>query len=64
MSGALDGQVAAVTGATDISEAVRAALASEGPHFILVKVTPEQAEAPRIPYTPNELRDRFRASVP
>jgi phosphonopyruvate decarboxylase len=55
--------VAAVTGAADITEAVRVALASDGPHFILVKVTPEGAEAPRIPYTPNELRDRFRASV-
>src|SRR5713101_8082547 len=55
--------VAAVTGAADVTEAVRVALASDGPHFILVKVTPEQAEAPRIPYTPNELRNRFRASV-
>jgi phosphonopyruvate decarboxylase len=55
--------VAAVTGAEDVTEAVRVALASEGPHFILVKVTPEQAEAPRIPYTPNELRDRFLASL-
>jgi thiamine pyrophosphate-dependent acetolactate synthase large subunit-like protein len=55
--------VAAVTSAADITEAVGAALAGDGPHFILVKVTPESAEAPRIPYTPNELRDRFRASV-
>jgi phosphonopyruvate decarboxylase len=55
--------VAAVTAASDITEAVSAALAGDGPHFILVKVTPEGAEAPRIPYTPNELRDRFRASV-
>ena len=55
--------VAAVTGAADVTEAVRGALATDGPHFVLVKVTPEQTEAPRIPYTPNELRDRFRASV-
>ena len=55
--------VAAVTQSADITEAVGAALASEGPHFILVKVTPEQAEAPRIPYPPNELRNRFRASI-
>jgi len=55
--------VAAVTKSADITEAVGAALASDGPHFILVKVTPEQTEAPRIPYTPNELRDRFRTSV-
>ena len=56
--------VAAVTGASEITEAVSVALAGEGPHFILVKVTPEQAEAPRIPYTPHELRDRFRATIP
>jgi len=55
--------VAAVTGAADVTEAVRGALATDGPHFVLVKVTPEQTEAPRIPYTPNELRDRFRASL-
>lgn len=55
--------VAAVTDAADISEAVASALASDGPHFVLVKVTAEQQEAPRIPYTPSELRDRFRASA-
>lgn len=55
--------VAAVTDAADITEAVRSALAGDGPHFVLVKVTAEQTEAPRIPYTPNELRDRFRASA-
>jgi phosphonopyruvate decarboxylase len=54
--------VAAVTDAADVTEAVRSALASDGPHFVLVKVTAEQTEAPRIPYTPNELRDRFRAA--
>jgi phosphonopyruvate decarboxylase len=55
--------VAAVTGPAEITEAVAAAVRTDGPHFILVKVTPEQNTAPRIPYTPNELRDRFRASV-
>jgi phosphonopyruvate decarboxylase len=55
--------VAAVTDAAEITEAVGAALAGDGPHFVLVKVTADQAEAPRIPYTPNDLRDRFRASV-
>ena len=55
--------VAAVTEADDITEAVRTALDSEGPHFILAKVTAEEAEVPRIPYTPHQLRDRFRASV-
>ena len=55
--------VAAVTEADEITEAVRTALDSDGPHFILAKVTAEDAEVPRIPYTPHQLRDRFRASV-
>lgn len=55
--------VAAVTDAAEITEAVASALAGDGPHFVLVKVSAEQTEAPRIPYTPDELRDRFRASV-
>jgi len=53
----------AVTAAGEVEAAMRAALASEGPHFILVKVTREEAEAPRIPFTPAAIRDRFRASV-
>jgi len=28
-----------------------------------VKVTAEEADVPRIPYTPTVLRDRFRAAV-
>jgi phosphonopyruvate decarboxylase/sulfopyruvate decarboxylase subunit beta len=55
--------VAAVTEADEITQAVRTALDSDGPHFILAKVTAEEAEVPRIPYTPHQLRDRFRASV-
>lgn len=55
--------VAVATAADEITQAVRAALDSDGPHFILAKVTAEEAEAPRIPYTPHQLRDRFRASV-
>ena len=55
--------VAAVTDADEITQAVRTALDSDGPHFILAKVTAEEAEVPRIPYTPHQLRDRFRASV-
>ena len=53
----------AVTDGDDITDAIRRALAADGPHFILAKVTTEEAEAPRIPYTPHELRDRFRASL-
>ena len=55
--------VAAVTAAADVTDAVDRALAGDGPHFVLVKVTAEQAEAPRIPYSPHELRDRFRTST-
>jgi sulfopyruvate decarboxylase subunit beta len=55
--------VAAVTEADAITAAVRSALDADGPHFILVKVTREEASVPRIPYTPHELRDRFRAAV-
>jgi phosphonopyruvate decarboxylase len=55
--------VAAVTEADEITQTVRTALDSDGPHFILAKVTAEEAEVPRIPYTPHQLRDRFRASV-
>jgi thiamine pyrophosphate-dependent acetolactate synthase large subunit-like protein len=46
-----------------LEEALRAAAAGPGPHFVLVKVTPEEADVPRIPYPPAALRDRFRAAV-
>jgi len=55
--------VAALTDADEITQVVRTALDSDGPHFILAKVTAEEAEVPRIPYTPHQLRDRFRASL-
>jgi phosphonopyruvate decarboxylase len=53
----------AVTAAGDVEGAVQQAIASEGPHFILAKVTAEEADVPRIPFSPAEIRDRFRASV-
>jgi len=53
--------VTAVTDADAITQAVRQALDSDGPHFVLAKVTAEEASVPRIPYTPHQLRDRFRA---
>jgi phosphonopyruvate decarboxylase len=53
----------AVTDAQDVERAVHTALGSDGPHFILAKVTAEEADVPRIPYSPAEIRDRFRASV-
>jgi len=55
--------VRAVTEPEAISAGVRAALATDGPHFILVKVTTEEAEVPRITHTPAAIRDRFRKSV-
>jgi phosphonopyruvate decarboxylase len=54
---------AAVTEPWALEAALRAALGTPGPHFVLVKVTPEEADVPRIPYTPAALRDRFRAAV-
>ncbi|HUF92985.1 MAG TPA: thiamine pyrophosphate-dependent enzyme [Candidatus Limnocylindria bacterium] len=57
------GTAVAATGARAIESAVAAALSSEGPHFVLVKVTPEQADVPRIPFTPPEIRDRFRSAL-
>jgi phosphonopyruvate decarboxylase len=46
-----------------LDEALRAAAATAGPHFVLVKVTAEEADVPRIPYPPAVLRDRFRAAI-
>jgi thiamine pyrophosphate-dependent acetolactate synthase large subunit-like protein len=57
------GTVAAVTTAAETESAVRAALGADGPHFVLVKTTAEEADVPRIPYSPAEIRDRFRASL-
>ncbi|HEU5197346.1 MAG TPA: thiamine pyrophosphate-dependent enzyme, partial [Methylomirabilota bacterium] len=54
---------AAVSEPLALEAALRVALAAPGPHFILVKVTAEEAEVPRIPYTPAALRDRFRAAL-
>jgi phosphonopyruvate decarboxylase len=53
----------AVTEAADVERSVQQALAADGPHFVLAKVTAEEADVPRIPFTPAEIRDRFRASV-
>src|SRR5437764_10676359 len=57
------GTVAAVTTAAETESAVRAALGADGPHFVLVKTTAEEADVPRIPYSPAEIRDRSRASL-
>ena len=55
--------VAAATTVDEVAASMVAALATEGPHFVLVKVTPEQADVPRIAHTPAQIRDRFRASL-
>jgi thiamine pyrophosphate-dependent acetolactate synthase large subunit-like protein len=53
----------AVAGPGELEAALAAARTTDGPHFVLIKVTREEAPAPRIPYTPAVLRDRFRAAV-
>ncbi|HET8577103.1 MAG TPA: thiamine pyrophosphate-dependent enzyme [Methylomirabilota bacterium] len=53
----------AVTEISEITGTVAAALASDGPHFVLVRVTAEEQPVPRIPYLPEEIRDRFRATL-
>jgi len=53
----------AVTEADEFAAAMREALGTEGPHFILVKVTAAEADVPRIPHSPAIIRDRFRASL-
>jgi phosphonopyruvate decarboxylase len=53
----------AVTEAADIRDAVARALQARGPAFVLVKVTAEEQDAPRIPYPPEAIRDRFRAAL-
>jgi phosphonopyruvate decarboxylase len=54
---------AAVTQAAAVADAVAAALRGDGPAFVLAKVTAEEREAPRIPYSPEEIRDRFRGAL-
>lgn len=53
----------ALTEADAVADAVREAIRGHGPHFVLVKTTTEEASVPRIPYSPHEIRDRFRAAV-
>ena len=51
----------AVAGADELHAAVTTAVAGGGPSFILARVTGEEQPAPRIPYSPAEIRDRFRS---
>ena len=57
------GSTVAVTGAAALGDATAAAMRGGGPSFILAKVTPEEQPAPRIPYPPEEIRDRFRGAL-
>jgi thiamine pyrophosphate-dependent acetolactate synthase large subunit-like protein len=54
---------AAVNEAEAVADAVRRMLGADGPHFLLVKVTREQGNVPRIPHTPEAIRDRFRGAA-
>jgi len=54
----------AATTPPEIAAALRSALRTSGPHFILVKVTAAEAVVPRIPHTPAAIRDRFRRALP
>jgi phosphonopyruvate decarboxylase len=54
-------RVAAVATADEVHAAVAEAVAGGGPSFILARVTGEEQPAPRIPYPPEEIRDRFRS---
>ena len=56
-------RVAAVAGADEIQAAVTAAVPGGGPSFVLARVTGEEQPAPRIPYSPEEIRDRFRSAL-
>lgn len=55
--------VRAVTEPGPLEAAAREALDADGPAFILVKVTRESRAVPRIPYSPTDIRDRFRAAL-
>ena len=55
--------VAAVDDPAAVTAQMQRMLTSDGPHFLLVKVTPEQASVPRVPHSPTAMRDRFRAAV-
>ena len=55
--------VATVFDEREVGDRMAAALRSEGPHFLHIRVTSEAAAVPRIAHTPAQIRDRFRASL-
>lgn len=54
-------RTACVTEGGALKEAVRTALGSDGPNFILAKVTTTEEQVPRVPFPPQMIRDRFRS---
>ena len=56
-------RVRAVTDASALETTTREVLGADGPAFILVKVTGESPTVPRIPYSPMDIRDRFRTAL-
>jgi thiamine pyrophosphate-dependent acetolactate synthase large subunit-like protein len=54
---------AGVTDAAAVGDVVATAVRRGGPAFVLAKVTAEEQPAPRIPYPPEEIRDRFRGAL-
>jgi phosphonopyruvate decarboxylase len=52
-----------VDSAAGVESALRGALEADGPSFILVRVSAEERPVPRIPYGPEEIRDRFRRAI-
>jgi phosphonopyruvate decarboxylase len=56
-------RVSAVAGADELHAAVATGVAGGGPTFVLARVTAEEQPAPRIPYPPEEIRDRFRSCL-
>ena len=56
-------RVVAATEPDAIVAALEEMLTSPGPHFLLMKVTADEADVPRIPHAPHAIRDRFRRRV-
>ena len=56
-------RVVAATEPDAIVAALEEMLTSPGPHFLLMKVTTDEADVPRIPHAPHAIRDRFRRQV-
>lgn len=52
-----------VDSAAGVESALHGALETDGPSFILARVSAEERPVPRIPYAPEEIRDRFRRAI-